>query len=188
LISRSAEAAREIKSLIGTSVEKVEAGTRLVQDAGSTMGEIVASVQRVTDIIGEISAAASEQSLGLSQINGSVVQLDQMTQQNAALVEQSAAAAESLKEQAARLAGAVSGFRFGAEIAPARQAPVAKPVAPKATVRAATAKPAAGAKPTSKPASLKPAAAPKLPMRAAAPAPAPVAAAASAEHGDWETF
>jgi methyl-accepting chemotaxis protein len=191
LAGRSAEAAREIKSLIGTSVEKVEAGTRLVQDAGSTMGEIVASVQRVTDIIGEISAAASEQSQGIGQINGAVVQLDQMTQQNAALVEQSAAAAESLKEQAARLAGAVSGFRFGGELAPARHAPAATPVAPKATPRAATAKPAApGAKPAARPATIKPAATPKPPVRAvaAAPAPAPARASASADHGDWETF
>jgi methyl-accepting chemotaxis protein len=112
LAQRSAEAAREIKTLIGTSVDRVEAGARLVQDAGSTMTEIVASVQRVSDIIGEITHASSEQSAGIGQVNGSVVQLDQMTQQNAALVEQSAAAAESLKEQAQRLAGAVGVFRL----------------------------------------------------------------------------
>ena len=105
LAGRSAEAAKEIKSLIGASVDKVEGGTRLVADAGKTMTEIVGSVQRVSDIIGEISAAAMEQSQGIEQVNTSVVQLDQMTQQNAALVEQSAAAAESLKEQALRLAG-----------------------------------------------------------------------------------
>ena len=114
LAQRSAEAAREIKALIGASVDRVEAGSKLVQDAGSTMGEIVASVQRVTDIIGEISAASSEQSSGIGQVNGAVVQLDQMTQQNAALVEQSAAAAESLKEQAHRLADAVGVFRLQA--------------------------------------------------------------------------
>ena len=114
LAQRSAEAAREIKSLIGNSVEKVETGARLVQDAGATMDEIVASVQRVTDIMGEITAAATEQSQGIGQVNGAVASLDQMTQQNAALVEQSAAAAESLKDQAVSLAGVVARFRLGA--------------------------------------------------------------------------
>jgi methyl-accepting chemotaxis protein len=112
LASRSAEAAKEIKGLIGASVDKVEAGSRLVADAGTTMGEIVNSVQRVTDIIGEITTAASEQSDGIGQVNTAVTQLDQMTQQNAALVEESAAAAESLKDQAARLAQVVSTFRL----------------------------------------------------------------------------
>jgi len=112
LAQRSAEAAREIKSLIGSSVERVEAGSRLVADAGSTMTEIVASVQRVSDIIGEISAASAEQSSGIGQVNTAVVELDRMTQQNAALVEQSAAAAESLKDQAQRLGGVVSRFRL----------------------------------------------------------------------------
>jgi methyl-accepting chemotaxis protein len=111
LAQRSAEAAREIKGLIGSSVDKVEAGSRLVADAGATMSEIVGSVQRVTDIIGEITAASSEQSDGIGQINSAVTQLDQMTQQNAALVEESAAAAESLREQANRLAEVVSVFR-----------------------------------------------------------------------------
>jgi len=114
LAQRSAEAAREIKSLIGASVERVESGARLVQDAGSTMTEIVASVQRVSDIIGEISAASSEQSTGINHVNGAVLQLDQMTQQNAALVEESAAAAESLKDQAHRLADAVGVFKLQA--------------------------------------------------------------------------
>jgi methyl-accepting chemotaxis protein len=113
LAQRSAEAAREIKGLIGSSVDKVEAGSRLVADAGATMNEIVGSVQRVTDIIGEITAASSEQSDGIGQINSAVTQLDQMTQQNAALVEESAAAAESLREQAHRLAEVVSVFRVG---------------------------------------------------------------------------
>src|SRR3982750_2227870 len=112
LAQRSAQAAKEIKGLIGASVEKVEGGTRLVADAGKTMQEIVGSVQRVTDIIGDITAAASEQSEGIGQVNGAVTQLDQMTQQNAALVEQSAAAAESLKEQAVKLAQVVSTFRI----------------------------------------------------------------------------
>jgi methyl-accepting chemotaxis protein len=114
LAQRSAEAAREIKALIGASVERVQAGSVLVASAGSTMQEIVSSVQRVTDIVAEISAAAGEQSSGIGQVNGAVTQLDQMTQQNAALVEQSAAAAESLKEQAVRLGGLVGTFRLQA--------------------------------------------------------------------------
>jgi methyl-accepting chemotaxis protein-2 (aspartate sensor receptor) len=112
LAQRSADAAKEIKGLIGASVDRVEAGSRLVADAGKTMSEIVGSVQRVSDIIGEISTAAAEQSDGIGQVNQSVNQLDQMTQQNAALVEQSTAAAESLKDQAARLAQAVGSFRL----------------------------------------------------------------------------
>ncbi|MEN9890632.1 MAG: hypothetical protein RLY78_927 [Pseudomonadota bacterium] len=111
LAQRSAAAAREIKGLIGTSVERVETGTGLVRDAGSTMDEIVASVQRVADIITEISAATREQSQGIGEISQTVGQLDGMTQQNAALVEQSAAAAESLKDQAGRLTEAVARFR-----------------------------------------------------------------------------
>ncbi|MCO5123442.1 MAG: methyl-accepting chemotaxis protein [Rhizobacter sp.] len=117
LAKRSADAAKEIKSLIGASVERVESGSRLVQDAGTTMTEIVASVQRVTHIIGEITTAAAEQSQGIGQVNRSVTQLDQMTQQNAALVEQSAAAAESLKSQAQTLREIVGGFSFDARAA-----------------------------------------------------------------------
>ena len=114
LAQRSAEAAKEIKGLIGSSVDRVDAGSRLVAEAGQTMSEIVGSVQRVSDIIGEITAAAGEQSDGISQVNVAVTQLDQMTQQNAALVEESAAAAESLKDQATRLAQVVQIFRIGA--------------------------------------------------------------------------
>jgi methyl-accepting chemotaxis protein len=95
LAQRSAEAAREIKALIGASVDRVESGAKLVGEAGSTMTEIVSSVQRVNDIIGEISAATEEQSQGIGSVNAAVTQLDQSTQQNAALVEESAAAAES---------------------------------------------------------------------------------------------
>ncbi len=113
LAGRSAEAAKEIKNLIGVSVERIETGSRLVTDAGQTMAEIVHSVQRVSDIIGEITAAAAEQSHGIGEINTSVVHLDQMTQQNAALVEQSAAAAESMREQAQRLAQVVGTFKLG---------------------------------------------------------------------------
>ncbi len=112
LAQRSAEAAREIKSLIGASVERVEGGARLVAQAGQTMTEIVSSVQRVSAMIGDITHASSEQAAGLGEVNNAVSELDRMTQQNAALVEQSAAAAESLKEQAARLAELVSAFRL----------------------------------------------------------------------------
>ena len=112
LAQRSAAAAREIKGLIGSSVEKVDAGARLVGSAGSTMNEIVESVRRVNEVIGEISTAAGEQSQGIGEVNTAVGQLDQMTQQNAALVEQSAAAAESLREQARRLAEVVGSFRI----------------------------------------------------------------------------
>ena len=114
LAQRSAQAAKEIKGLIGSSVDKVESGAKLVADAGKTMQEIVTSVQRVTDIISEITAAAAEQSDGLGHVNNSVAQLDQMTQQNAALVEQSAAAAESLKAQAVKLAEVVRTFKLEA--------------------------------------------------------------------------
>jgi methyl-accepting chemotaxis protein len=112
LAGRSAEAAKEIKMLIGASVDRVNTGSRLVTDAGQTMADIVSSVQRVSDVIGEITSAAAEQSHGISEVNTSVVQLDQMTQQNAALVEQSTAAAESLREQAHRLAQVVGTFKL----------------------------------------------------------------------------
>jgi methyl-accepting chemotaxis protein len=191
LAGRSAEAAREIKTLIGASVDRVESGTRLVQDAGATMSEIVSSVQRVSDIIGEISAAASEQSTGIGHVNGAVVQLDQMTQQNAALVEQSAAAAESLKDQAKQLAGVVSGFRLGGEaaqmlVAPApMQAPAHRPSSPAAKPTVAARKAPAVSRPAAATAAR--AAAPRAAApRAAAPAAAP--AAAAADTGEWETF
>jgi methyl-accepting chemotaxis protein len=112
LAQHSAEAAREIKVLIGTSLGCVEAGSRLVADAGVTMDEIVASVSRVLDTIAEITSVASEQSSGIHHVHDAIVQLDQMTQQNTALVEEGAAAAESLKDQAAQLAGMVSVFRL----------------------------------------------------------------------------
>jgi methyl-accepting chemotaxis protein len=113
LAQRSAEAARQIKALIGTSVDRVNAGTRLVHEAGRTIGDIVDNAEKVSSFIGEITAASSEQSQGISEVNAAVGQLDQMTQQNAALVEQSAAAAESLREQAQRLAEVVAVFRLG---------------------------------------------------------------------------
>ena len=122
LALRSAEAAREIRSLIQNSVEKVDAGARLVHDAGTTMGEIVGGVQRVTDMISEVSAATAEQSSGLRQVNEAVAGLERMTQQNAAHVEQSAATAESLREQAVRMSLTAAGFRVGAHAAPMARA------------------------------------------------------------------
>lgn len=115
LAQRSADAAREIKSLISDSVQRVHQGTEMVDQAGATMREIVTSIERVTDIMGEISNASAEQSAGVAQVGEAVSQMDQSTQQNAALVEQSAAAAESLKEQAQRLVQAVAVFKLGHE-------------------------------------------------------------------------
>ena len=192
LAQRSAGAAKEIKTLISASVERVDSGTQQVQAAGSTMTEIVASVQRVTDIIGEISAAAREQSEGIAVVNGSVVQLDQMTQQNAALVEESAAAAESLREQSARMAEAISVFKLGGGAAQ-RSFTAKAPAAPKASPTPN--KPAAPKPATPKPAAAKPASAPAAAPKASpapaakAAAPAPKAPApAPADDGDWETF
>ncbi len=118
LASRSAEAAREIKNLIGESVGRVEEGNKLVEQAGNTMADLVTSVQRVTDIMGEISAASTEQSAGVAQVNQAVVQMDLGTQQNAALVEQMAAAASSLRTQAGQLVETVAQFKL-ARIDPA---------------------------------------------------------------------
>jgi len=112
LAGRSADAAKEIKSLINASVERVEQGTALVDKAGETMTEVVSSIRRVTDIMGEISAASNEQSLGVSQVGEAVGQMDQATQQNAALVEEMAAAASSLKTQAQDLVKVVSTFKL----------------------------------------------------------------------------
>ncbi|MDR3371534.1 methyl-accepting chemotaxis protein [Rhodoferax sp.] len=112
LAGRSAEAAKEIKTLINTSVERVEQGTMLVDEAGSTMNEVVTAIKRVTDIMGEISAASGEQSQGVSQVGEAVTQMDQVTQQNAALVEEMAAAASSLKSQAQELVNTVAVFKL----------------------------------------------------------------------------
>ncbi len=112
LAQRSAQAAREIKSMISDSVEKVDAGNKLVNSAGASMSEIVGQVQRVADLIGEISAAAQEQSLGIGQVNEAVTRMDRVTQDNAALVEESAAAAANLRDQAGKLDQAVSVFRL----------------------------------------------------------------------------
>jgi methyl-accepting chemotaxis protein len=115
LAQRSANAAREIKALIGTSTDRVAVGTRLVQDAGRSMGEIVDGVVRVTQIISEITSAADQESSGIGQVNVAVTELDQMTQQNAALVEQSAAAAESLQAQVGNLSEVVGRFRLAGQ-------------------------------------------------------------------------
>ncbi len=131
LAKRSADAAKEVKVLINESVERVDAGTVLAAQAGGTMKEVVDSIARVKDLVGEISAACVEQSTGVSQVSEAVTQMDQVTQQNAALVEQSSAAAESLKKQARNLQDAVSVFRIGDE--PAQVGPRAK--APAVTAR-----------------------------------------------------
>ena len=133
LARRSADAAKEIKTLITTSVERVEQGTALVDQAGTTMAEVVNSIKRVTDIMGEISAASQEQSAGVAQIGEAVTQMDQATQQNAALVEESAAAAESLKAQAQQLVQTVAVFKLSQGDSARAAAPaVAFAAAPKA--------------------------------------------------------
>nr|WP_237772559.1 methyl-accepting chemotaxis protein [Herbaspirillum robiniae] len=150
LAQRSATAAKEIKELIADSVEKVGNGSKLVEQAGVTMGEVVNSVQRVTDVVAEISSASKEQSNGIEQVNHAISQMDQTTQQNAALVEQAAAAAQALQEQASRLTSVVSVFRIdgmeaapvraqAASAAPARATPSARAAAPKAAATAAAA-------------------------------------------------
>jgi len=132
LAQRSAEAAREIKSLINASVERVEAGNGQVGEAGRTVAEVVTQVRRVADLIGEISAASSEQSKGINQVGEAVSQLDQGTQQNAALVEESAAAADSLQQQARQLASTVAVFRLAGDAEAA--APARTPAEPATTV------------------------------------------------------
>nr|WP_288850764.1 methyl-accepting chemotaxis protein [uncultured Acidovorax sp.] len=173
LAQRSAAAAKEIKTLIDASVEKVASGTQLVGNAGATMTEIVDSVQRVTDIIGEIRSATSEQSQGIAQVNTAVNQLDQMTQQNSALVEQSAAAADSLREQAMKLTQVVALFRVnGSTSAPA---PTSRPAAaPRPALSKAPAAPRAAAP--------SPAPAAALPPKASSPKPA------ADNNDDWESF
>ena len=183
LAQRSAEAAKEIKTLINTSVENVESGSQQVAQAGQSMEEIVSSVRRVSDLIGEITASSTEQRDGIAQVNVAVTNLDQMTQQNAALVEESSAAAAAMRDQAQRLAEVVSMFNVGAVTARAPAAPRA--AAPRPAAAAAYAgirKPVTTAK---APARLT-AAAPKA-KAAGAAAPAPRATASGSED-DWESF
>ena len=131
LAQRSAAAAKEIKALIDDSVQTVENGTRLVDQAGATMAEVVESVKRVSDIVSEITAASQEQTAGIEQINQAVAQMDEATQQNAALVEEAAAASQSLQDQAATLANAVSVFKIDLHAArPTAPVPVARRAAP----------------------------------------------------------
>jgi methyl-accepting chemotaxis protein len=192
LAGRSAEAAREIKMLINASVERVEHGTTLVDQAGVTMSEVVTSIRRVTDIMGEISAASNEQALGVEQVGEAVTQMDQTTQQNAALVEEMAAAASSLKSQATELVQAVAFFKVAAHAgaaslprtavrAPASQAKPFKGEERRAIGTSGAARKPAPAAP-SKPAAAKPkptpTAAPKMQTK---PAPA-------GGDDDWETF
>ena len=202
LAHRSAEAAKEIKTLIQRSVESVESGSQQVTEAGSAMQDIVMGVQRVGDLIAEISAAASEQQQGISQVNQAVGNLDQMTQQNAALVEESAAAASALSDQARKLGEVVSLFKVhGGSVTPAISTPsAAKPVKPAArpatvppvasVVRSAVSTPAA-AKPEPAAVTAPQTKAPVKPQPASAPAPARAAApkaAAVVDDQDWETF
>ena len=170
LAQRSAGAAKEIKGLIDDSVGKVAEGSQLVNQAGATMGEIVASVQRVTDIMAEISAASQEQSAGIDQVNQTVVQMDETTQQNAALVEEATAAARAMEEQATQLADAVAIFRLDNQVAQAVSAVTARAVAELAPMRR-----------------------PSLPAPSASPAPratAPVRTprSTSADDGNWQAF
>ncbi|HVY06542.1 MAG TPA: methyl-accepting chemotaxis protein [Burkholderiales bacterium] len=170
LAQRSATAAKEIKALIGASVGQVDAGASLVQTAGETMNEIVSSVRRVTDIMGEITAASAEQSAGIEQVSTAVGQMDEVTQQNAALVEQAAAAAESLDEQASALVDAVMRFKVsGAANSALHAAERRSPGRPENVARLAASRPAAPAK--------------------APPAPrARKAAASGSKDGEWTEF
>ncbi len=153
LAQRSAAAAKEIKTLINDSVDKVDAGGKLVDQAGVTMADIVQSITRVTDIMSEIASASMEQTMGIEQINSAIAQMDEVTQQNAALVEQAAAAAGSLQDQAAALAEVVSVFKLGYDTAaPAARAPMRKSPAGRLVAR-----PAPGAAPNPTKAALAPA-------------------------------
>lgn len=175
LAQRSAQAAREIKTLISDSVEKVNAGSVLVSTAGSTMQDVVTQVRKVTDLVGEIAHASTEQSQGIGQINQAVAQLDQSTQQNAALVEESMAAAESLRSQAAKLADAVTVFKTHAGSSVQSQVSSVIHRAQKAS-----------ASPVTRPVAqtvVKPAAAPRLPSPTQ-----PSSSAPSHDAHDWETF
>jgi methyl-accepting chemotaxis protein len=150
LAQRSASAAKEIKELIGASVANVDTGSRLVNDAGQTMGDIVDSIQRVTDIMSEITAASQEQTVGIEQINMAIAQMDEVTQQNAALVEEAAAASQSMQEQAGGLAEVVGFFKTGASEKP--PAPSRARVVPMAAARQRMPAPAAKPAPVGKPA------------------------------------
>ena len=185
LAGRSAEAAKEIKALIGASVGRVEVGATQVDQAGQTMTEVVQAIQRVTDIMGDISAASAEQSAGVGQIGEAITQMDQVTQQNAALVEEMAAAATSLQNQAQDLVQTVAVFQLGAGTGAARATPTAAPrPAPAPT-------PARVAMPAPRPAPARPMPVRSSTARTAAPTLANTPAKASQSPGkddDWESF
>ncbi len=174
LASRSAEAAKEIKNLINASVERIEAGSQLVDQAGTSMNDIVAQVKRVADLIGEISTSALEQTSGIDQVNQAIVQLDNVTQQNAALVEQAAAAADSLNHQAARMVEVVSVFKLDGRGQAAATSPAPR-LAPSKPTAAQPKKPA-------------PAPAPAAATPRALTPPKPAAPAADKADDDWTTF
>ncbi|MGE8160978.1 methyl-accepting chemotaxis protein [Paraburkholderia sp. NPDC080076] len=191
LAQRSSAAAKEIKELIDTSVERVQSGSALVDEAGRTMTEIIGAVQRVTDIMGEIAAASEEQSSGIDQVARAVTQMDEVTQQNAALVEEAAAAASSLEDQAGKLRTAVAVFQLeeGGYKAPV-SAPPKRAATPPRTVVARKVAHARAAQPAVQAAAATNApAATAQPVAAAARAPAKAIATASAgSDQDWETF
>jgi methyl-accepting chemotaxis protein len=188
LAQRSAEAAKEIKTLIGTSVDKVASGTKLVSDAGATMSDIVQSVRKVADVIGEITAASGEQSTGIAHVNQAIGNLDQMTQQNAALVEESAAAAESLREQASQLAQAVSVFKISGSVVPVHSRPT-RDITPRAeSISYKRPQPLAKPKPASAALGHTRAAAPARKPLALSAAKKPAPAPAQPADADWETF
>ncbi|WP_342113755.1 methyl-accepting chemotaxis protein [Pseudoduganella sp. OTU4001] len=166
LAQRSAAAAKEIKHLIDDSVTKVDTGGRLVDEAGQTMGLIVTSIKQVADIMGEITAATLEQSHGIEEVNAAIGQMDEMTQQNAALVEEAAAAAESMQDQANNLAEAVSIFKLAGDEFAKRAAPAPRKAKPAAPARRTAVVPAAASEP-------------KPPKKLAAAAPS---------GDDWEEF
>ena len=186
LAGRSAEAAKEIKQLISASVERVEQGSAMVDQAGETMAEVVQSIRRVTDLMGEINAASSEQASGVAQVGEAVTQMDQATQQNAALVEEMAAAAGSLSSQAQELVQAVAVFKLDASMGGSGgySAPAPRPAARRPAASApAPARVAAAPRASS-------AAKPTAPAKTAlqAPKPAARAAAAPSNNDDWESF
>ncbi|MBB2926907.1 methyl-accepting chemotaxis protein [Paraburkholderia silvatlantica] len=189
LAQRSATAAKEIKDLIGQSVAQVSEGTRLVDEAGKTIDEVVVSARRVADLMGEIAAASEEQHTGIEQVNRAVAQMDEVTQQNAALVEEASAAAQSMAAQSNGLRDVVTVFRVGAQAEPTVTSAVAAPAQRARAVRPVTplTRPAPSpAKATqSTPARKAANAAPAAPAKAALASPV---AAASNETADWETF
>jgi methyl-accepting chemotaxis protein len=196
LAQRSAAAAKEIKTLIGDSVDKIGRGSKLVGQAGVTMEEVVDSVKRVTDIMSDIAAASAEQSAGIEQVNLSIIEMDGMTQQNAALVEQAAASFQSLQDQAAELQRVVSIFKLAEGEEAVAEAPAPAPArAPASTAVATRAVVARPARPQAAPQQLKKPAPARKAKPAAASAPGSASpsstskkVAAAAASDDWEEF